>query len=109
MTALTTVVYLFLKTMTVSAGDDAMPPKLKAHVVVRVENDDYALLYDSNTGACSVLDPVGVFICNKLNGNLSIGEIVQESRAAFSAIPDDAAEQVSVFVETLIAKQLAEA
>ncbi len=85
-----------------------MQAQLKSHVVIRVESDDYALLYDPHTGESFVLDPVGVFICQRLDGEHTVGRIVEESSVAFDGMPENAAVQVKEFVEDLVAKNLAE-
>jgi len=81
---------------------------LMSQVVLRVEGDDYALLYDPHTGESFALDPEGVFVCQRLDGGHSIEQIVEESCSVFDSVPEDAASQVKAFVETLIDKNLAE-
>lgn len=63
---------------------------LKPHLVLRVEDDDFALLYDPDTGESFVLDPAGVFVCRRLDGAHSMKQIVEESGAVFAGIPEDA-------------------
>lgn len=84
-----------------------MPATLRSQLVVRVESDDFALLYDPDTGESFVLDPVGVFVCRRLDGAHHIEQIVEESGAFFDGVPDDAPAQVRAFVESLIGKNLA--
>lgn len=85
-----------------------MPAILKPHVVLRVEDDDFALLYDPDTGESFVLDPVSVFVCRRLDGARSMEQIVAESGAVFAGIPEDAPAQIRAFVERLVAKGLAD-
>ena len=80
---------------------------LKPQVVVREESDDFALLYDPDTGESFVLDPVGVFVCRRLDGTRDIERIVAESGGIFDGVPEEAAAQVRAFVDSLIGKKLA--
>lgn len=80
---------------------------LRTHVVIREESDDFALLYDPDTGESFVLDPVGVFVCRRMDGAHGIKQIIAESGAFFEGVPDDAPDQVRAFVESLVGKNLA--
>ena len=86
---------------------EEMQATLRPQVVIREESDDFALLYDPDTGESFVLDPVGVFVCRRLDGGLSVEQIVAESDAFFDGVPEDAAAQVRAFVESLVGKNLA--
>lgn len=76
--------------------------KLDARIVLRVEDDAYALLYDPDTGDRFVLDPVGVRICSCLNGANGLAEIMAALRAEFTGVPADAEDQVKAFIADLV-------
>lgn len=81
--------------------------KLDERVVLRVEDDSFALLYDPESGDRFVLDPVGVRICSCLDGAYGLEEIVAELRAEFDGVPMDAEEQVRAFIADLVRRGLA--
>ncbi len=85
-----------------------MRVKLRPQIVIRVESDDYAFLYDPDTDGTFVIDPVGVFICQHLDGVLTFKQIVRSCQDVFYDIPEDAPDQVLHFVKALINKELAD-
>ena len=82
-------------------------PLLSPQVVLREEFDDWAVLFDPNTGEAYGLDPVGVFIVKSLDGKKSIVEIVGELGELFDGIPPEVDEDALQFVDSLMQKGLA--
>jgi hypothetical protein len=80
--------------------------QLKPQIIIRQENDNFALLYNPDTANTFVLDPVSLFVCQHLNGSLSLPQIIQSCREIFSDIPPDALDQVKHFVQTLVDREL---
>jgi hypothetical protein len=82
--------------------------KLRSQVVLRVENEDYAILYDADSEDAFVVDPVGVFICQRLDGMYTIEQIAAELPKFFCNVPANAAVHVGNFVQNLMAQDLLE-
>ncbi len=73
-------------------------------IVLREEFDDWALLFDPDTGDSFGLNPVCVFIYKRLDGKHTIEDIMIELRAECKNAPDDAERYVIEFVEDLVNK-----
>ena len=76
-------------------------------VVLREEFDDWAVLFDPDTGEGYGLNPVSVFIWKRLDGRHTIAEIVAELREHCADAPDDAEEYVAAYVKDLLERGLA--
>jgi len=76
-------------------------------IVLREEFDDWAILFDPDTGNGFGLNPVSVFIWKRLDGEHSVEEILDELRIKCKDAPDDAGEHVGEFLEDLLNKGLA--
>lgn len=59
---------------------DQNNPRTNPLVVPREEFDDWAVLFDPDTGNAYGLDPVGVFIWKRLDGSHTIKNILKELR-----------------------------
>ena len=73
-------------------------------VVLREEFDDWAVIYNPVTAAASGINPVGVAIFKLLDGNHTLGQIVEAVRSDFSEVPENLEDEVHAFVEGLVAK-----
>lgn len=82
-------------------------PLLRPQVVLREESDDWAVLFDPDSGETYGLDPVGVFIAKRLDGSKSVVEIVQELGEHFDGIPPEVDQDALQFVDSLMQKGLA--
>jgi SynChlorMet cassette protein ScmD len=76
-------------------------------VVLREEFDDWAVLFDPDTGEGYGLSPVSVFIWKRLDGRHTISDIVVELREQCADAPDDAEEYVAAYVQDLLERGLA--
>ncbi len=90
---------------------DPNKPIANPNIVLREEFDDWAVLFDPDTGDAHGLDPVGVFIWKRLDGKHDDEAILQELREACEvcdefpeAIPADAAEHLKAFIDDLAEK-----
>mgnify|MGYP003985302611 CR=1 FL=1 len=82
-------------------------PVQNPEVVFREEFDDWAVLFDPDTGETYGLDPVSAFVWKKLDGKHSIKEILSElAKACKDGVPDEAPKDVTEFVEDLTSKGL---
>ena len=76
-------------------------------LVLREEFDDWAVLFDPDTGDSFGLNPVSVFIFKRLDGAHSLDDIMKELRGECKNVPEDAENHVFDFIEDLIKKGMA--
>jgi SynChlorMet cassette protein ScmD len=77
-------------------------------VVLREEFDDWAVLFDPDTGEGYGLNPVSVFIWKRLDGKHAIEDILADLRANdCKGIPEDATDRIQAFVDDLVEHGLA--
>ncbi len=70
-------------------------------IVLREEFDDWAILFDPDSGNAFGLNPTGVFIWKLLDGNHSPEDIVRELRNEATDVPEDARQHVGEFIRSL--------
>ncbi len=76
-------------------------PIRNPYVVLREEFDDWAVLFDPDTGHGFGLNPTGVYVWKLLDGERSIDAVVSTLRLNATGIPEEAPEQILAFVEEL--------
>lgn len=76
-------------------------------IILREEFDDWAILFDPDTGEGFGLDPVSVFVWKQLDGKHTVADIVAGLRNICDEVPPEAAEHITAFIETLKEKGLA--
>ena len=76
-------------------------------VVLREEFDDWAILFDPETGNAFGINPVGVLVWKRLDGHHSIQDIAKELNDACEAVPKDAEEHINDLIKDLVEKGLA--
>lgn len=76
-------------------------------VVLREEFDDWAILFDPDTGNAFGLNPVGVFVWKRLDGKHAIEDIVKELRENAEDVPQEAEHHLEEFVKELADQGLA--
>ncbi len=76
-------------------------------VVPREEFDDWAILFDPDTGRGFGLNPTGVLVWKLLDGEHDLNVLVNEIRQRADDVPDDAADHIVSFVDVLVAQGLA--
>jgi SynChlorMet cassette protein ScmD len=85
--------------------DIIMSDKFKSNpnIVLREEYDDWAVLFDPDTGKTCGLSPTGVFIWKQLDGNNSKADILQElGKVCEDGLPEVAAADYDKFIEQLL-------
>lgn len=70
-------------------------------IVLREEFDDWAILFDPDTGNAFGLNPTGVFIWKHLDGKHAVEEIVKRLRDEAEDVPEDAGEHARQFIASL--------
>ncbi|MDQ7783739.1 MAG: SynChlorMet cassette protein ScmD [Desulfomonilaceae bacterium] len=76
-------------------------PTANPDLILREEFDDWAILFDPDTGDGYGLNPVGVFVWKRLDGRHSEKDILEELIRAFDDVPEDAEAHLSEFVKDL--------
>ncbi|MCP4754445.1 MAG: SynChlorMet cassette protein ScmD [Proteobacteria bacterium] len=76
-------------------------------VILREEFDDWAVLFDPDSGKGCGLNPVGVYIWKRLDGKHTVEAIVKALRVDCNNVPDNADNYVNTFVADLLERGLA--
>ena len=71
-------------------------------IVLREEFDDWAILFDPDTGNTFGLNPIGVLIWKRLDGHHTLDEITEKIREAAEDAPSDATSHVQDFVRNAV-------
>lgn len=82
-------------------------PIANPDVVLREEFDDWAVLFDPDSGDGFGINPVSVFIWKRLDGKHTTEEILAELRQKCEDVPDDAEDHLKDFVKELVERGLA--
>ncbi len=85
-------------------------PKIKEHIVLREEYDDWAILYNPDTGKAVGLSPTGVAVWKSLakEGEKDATTIVEALREEFQDLPDDPTSDVTDFLREIVSFGYAE-
>jgi len=75
-------------------------------VVLREEADNWAVLFDPETGAGFGLNPVGVFVWKHLDGRHSKNDIMEAMKRRFLEVPEDARAHMEELIQLLEDKGL---
>jgi len=73
-------------------------------LVLREEFDEWAILFDPDTGDCFSLNPVSVFVWKRLDGKHTIRDILKELREDCEDAPENAEQKIMGFIEELVKK-----
>jgi len=80
---------------------DVKNPIANPLIVLREEFDDWAILFDPDTGNAFGLNPTGVFIWKLLDGRHNPEDIVSRLREEADDVPEDAGEHARQFIASL--------
>lgn len=86
---------------------DKSAPVANPLVVLREEFDDWAVLFDPDTGNAFGLNPVGVFIWKRLDGRHTIEDIQKELRQNCESVPKNTNIHLKDFIQSLVEQGLA--
>ena len=81
-------------------------PIANPDILLREEFDDWALLFNPNTGKGFGINPVGVFVWKLLDGKHSVNDIVEEVKKNFRNVSNNVDEEVKRFIAVLSEKGL---
>ena len=70
-------------------------------VVLREEFDNWAFLFDPDTAKTVIINPVGAEVWRLMDGKRDLKAILAEINSRFSAVPNNASEQVADFIKAL--------
>ena len=70
-------------------------------IVLREEFDDWAILFDPDTGDGFGLNPVSVFIWKRLDGKHTAQDILRELLETCEDVPENAEQEIKDFIEEL--------
>ena len=73
-------------------------------LVLREEFDDWAVLFDPDTGDAFGLNPVSVFVWKRLDGKHATQDILKELRKESEDVPENAGQDIEDFMEELVEK-----
>jgi len=76
-------------------------------IVFREEFDDWALLYDPDTGLAYGLNPTGAILWKHLDGTRSIDDLVKVLSDQFDRISEETPAHVERFLDSLVETGLA--
>ena len=71
-------------------------------LVLREEFDDWAVLFDPDTGDAFGLNPVSVFVWKRLDGKHTTQDILKELREESDEVPENAGQDIEDFLEELV-------
>ena len=84
--------------------DASAKPIANPLIVLREEFDDWAILFDPDTGDGFGLNPVSVFIWKHLDGNHTTQDILSELLDTCEDVPENAEQEIKDFIEELLKK-----
>jgi SynChlorMet cassette protein ScmD len=73
-------------------------------LVLREEFDDWAILFDPDTGDGYGLNPVSVFIWKFLDGKHTLQDILKEIHESCEDVPENAEQEIKDFIDELVRK-----
>jgi SynChlorMet cassette protein ScmD len=76
-------------------------PTANPAIVLREEFDDWAILFDPDSGKTFGLSPVSVLIWKMLDGKHTVDDIVTDIKEQCVSVPDDCPEHVRQFLSAL--------
>lgn len=77
-------------------------PIANPSVVLREEFDDWAILFDPDTGNAFGLNPVAVFIWKRLDGSHTMASILSELQENAEGVPEEAENHLRDFIQHLV-------
>ncbi len=80
---------------------DVKNPIANPLIVLREEFDDWAILFDPDTGNAFGLNPTGVFVWKLLDGKHNTDDIVSKLREEADDVPENAGEHTRQFIASL--------
>jgi SynChlorMet cassette protein ScmD len=86
----------------VKVVSDSNKPIANPSVVLREEFDDWAILFDPDSGNAFGLNPVGVFIWKNFDGQHSLEDILLKVKENCENTPEEAKDHLRDFTQDLV-------
>ena len=83
-------------------ASDKANPVANPMTVLREEFDDWAILFDPDSGNAYGLNPMGVFIWKHLDGKHSLKDILQRIHENCENVPEDVENHLKAFTQDLV-------
>lgn len=74
-------------------------------IVVREEADNWALLFDPDTGETFGLNPVSVLVWKHLDGQHTVNDVLAHIHEKCADVPDEVEKDVKEFIQVLLEKE----
>ncbi len=87
--------------------EEGAKPVANPVVVLREEFDDWAILFEPDSGHTFGINPVSVFVWKRLDGKHTVENILNELHESCKNVPPDAGTHVKDFVRDLVERGLA--
>jgi SynChlorMet cassette protein ScmD len=88
-------------------NQEEIVPIANPMIVFREEFDDWAILFDPDSGMAFGVNPVGALIWRCLDGKHDISTILHEIQNHFSDLPEDIELHIKEFLQELVKKGFA--
>ena len=88
--------------MTLKGSDDNFIPVPNGDIVLRVEFDDWAILFNPDTADAFGINPTGVSTWNLIDGKRNIRQIIDAIHDEFDAVNDSVDSEITHFIEQLL-------
>ena len=82
-------------------SDSLEKPIVNPSIVLREEFDDWAILYDPDTGEAYGINPTGAYIWKRLDGRHTLKEVARDLSAEYNGVPENVAERLGNFIKDL--------
>ena len=87
---------------------NAQKPTANPLIELREECDDWAVLFDRDTGNAFGLNPVGVFVWKRLDGNHTFKQISKDLLENCENTPKEVDYHLRAFIQDLVQRGLVE-
>lgn len=76
-------------------------PQVNPQIVLREEFDDWAILFDPNTGEAYTINPVGVYLWKQMDGKNSLDMLISSLNDEFDEVPEAVMDDGMAFIDML--------
>ncbi|MCX5751750.1 MAG: SynChlorMet cassette protein ScmD [Candidatus Saganbacteria bacterium] len=87
--------------------EDNIKAIANSQIILREEYDDWAILFDPDSGRVFGLNPVALLIWKMLDGKHTVSDIAKKIREKHTTVPDECEEHVRKFLRNLKDKDFA--
>jgi SynChlorMet cassette protein ScmD len=88
----------------VSNVSDESKPIANSQLVLREEFDDWAILFDPDSGEAFGMNPVAVYIWKKMDGTHTTAALLEDLKTNCEDVPDEAGQHLDEFIKDLVSR-----